>query len=92
MASPWPICKSLFLAFDVFSTQEPSPDFIHPELADCSISVQLNFGTPLSDNVETFFLGERSSTFYVNSQQKVTKNSVITFPVDKQLCSKLFSK
>ena len=70
------------LAFDLTSTQEASHDFIHPELTNCSISVELTFGTPLGDNVEILFLGERSSTFYVNSERKVTKNSVITYPVD----------
>ena len=70
------------LAFDLTSTQEASHDFIHPELTNCSISVELTFGTPLSDNVEILFLGERSSTFHVNSERKVTKNSVITYSVD----------
>ena len=70
------------LAFDLTSTQEASHDFIHPELTNCSISVELTFGTPLGDNVEILFLGERSSNFYVNSKRKVTKNSVITYPVD----------
>ena len=31
------------LAFDLASTQEASHDFIHPELTNCSISVQLTF-------------------------------------------------
>ena len=70
------------LSFDLTSTQEASRDFIHPELTNCSISVELTFGTPLGDNVEILFLGERSSTFCVNSERKVTKNLVITYPVD----------
>ena len=74
MAFPWPIMQITFLAFNVFSTQEPSPNFIHPKCADCSISEELNFEKALSDNVETLLLGERSSTFYVNSQRKVTDN------------------
>ena len=69
------------LAFDLTSTQEASHDFIHPELTNCSISVELSFGTPLGDNVEILFLGERNSTFYFNSERKVTKNSVITYLV-----------
>ena len=70
------------LAFDLTSTQEASHDFIHPELTNCSISVQLTFDGALAANVEILFLGERSSTFYVNSERKVTKNSIITYPTD----------
>ena len=51
------------LAFDLTSTQEASHDFIHPELKNCSISVQFTFDGALADNVEILFLGERSSTF-----------------------------
>ena len=70
------------LAFELTSTQEASHDFIHPKLTNCSISVQLTFDGALAPDVEFFFLGERSSTFYVNSEQKVTKNSIITYPAD----------
>ena len=61
------------LAFDLTSTKETSHDFFHPELTNCSISVQLTFDGALAANVELFFLGERSSTFYVNSERKVTE-------------------
>ena len=61
------------LAFDLTSTQEASHDFIHPELTNCSNSVQLTFDGALAANVEILFLVERSSTFYVNSERKVTK-------------------
>ena len=70
------------LAFDLTLTQETSNDFIHPELTNCSILVQLLFDGALAANVEILFLGERSSTFYVNSERKVTKNSIITYPTD----------
>ena len=46
------------LAFDLTSAQEASHDFIDPELTNCSISVELTFGTPLGDNVEILFLGD----------------------------------
>ena len=52
------------MAFDLTSTQETSHDFIHPELTNCSISVQLTFVGALATNVEILFLGERSSAFY----------------------------
>ena len=58
-------------AFDLTSTQEASHDFIHPELTNCSISVELTFGTPLGDNVEILFLGERSSTFTSTLNKKL---------------------
>ena len=57
------------LAFDLTSTQEASHGFIHPELTNCSIQVQLTFYGALAANVEILFLGERSSTFYVNGTQ-----------------------
>ena len=67
------------LVFDLTSTQEASHDFIHPELTNCSISVQLTFDGALAANKKILFLGERSSTFYLNSERKVTKNSIITY-------------
>ena len=72
------------LAFDLTSTQEDSHDFIHPELTNWSISIQLTFDGALAANVEILFLGERSLTFYFNSDCKVTKNSIITYPTDGQ--------
>ena len=70
------------LSFDLTSTQVASHAFIHPEPTNCSISVQLTFDGALAANVEILFLGESSSTFYVNSEQKVTKISIITYPTD----------
>ena len=46
------------LAFDLTSTQEASHDFIHPEITNCSILVQLTFDGALPANVELLFLGE----------------------------------
>ena len=68
------------LAFDLNSTQEASHDFIHPELTNCSISVQIAIDGALAVNEEFLFLGKTSSTFYGNSERKVAKNSVITSP------------
>ena len=56
-------CNHFILAFDLTSTQEASHDFIHPDLTNCSISVQLTVDEALAANVEILFLGERSSTF-----------------------------
>ena len=74
------------LALDLTSTQEASHDFIHPELTNCSISVQLTFDGALAANVEILFLGERSSTYYVISERKVTKTQLSpTPPMDSEI-------
>ena len=49
---------------------EASHDAIHPELTNCSVSVEHTFGTPLGDKVKISFLGGRCSTFYINSKRK----------------------
>ena len=68
------------MAFDLTSTQEASHDFIHSELTNCSISVDLTFSRALADNVEILLLGERNSTFCITSDRKVTKNALINYP------------
>ena len=62
-------------AFDLTLNQEASHDFIHPELTNCTISVELKFDAPLGKNVELFFMGERASTVYVCSDRKIAKNT-----------------
>ena len=62
------------MVFDLTSTQKATHDFIHPELTDMSISVELKFGTALTNNVEIFFLGEKSSTVYIDSAKNASKN------------------
>ena len=62
------------MVFDLTSTQEATHDFIHPELTNSSISVDLKFDTALTNNVEVFFLGEKSSTVYIDSARNVSKN------------------
>ena len=66
------------MAFDLTSTQEASHDFIHPELTNCTISVELKFDAPLGKNVELLFMGERASTFYVRSDRKIAKNTLMS--------------
>ena len=58
------------MAFDLSSTPEASHDFIHPELTNCTISEKLKFDSPLLENVELLFMGERASTVYVRSDRK----------------------
>ena len=81
------------LAFDITSTQEASHDFIDSELENCLISVQLTFDGALAAYVEILFLGERSSTFYVNSERKVTKTQFSpTPPIDSDEIRYLMGK
>ena len=54
--------KHFIMVFDLTSTQEATHDFIHPELTNFSIPVELKFDTALTNKVEVFFLGEKSST------------------------------
>ena len=65
------------IAFDLTSTQEALGDFIHSELTNCTISVELKSEAPLGKNVELLVMVERASTAYVHSDRKVAKNSLI---------------
>ena len=63
--------NNYIIAFDLTSTQEASHDFIHPEFTNCTISVDVKFNTPLAENIELLIMGERSSTVYVRSDNKI---------------------
>ena len=65
------------MVFDLTSTQQASHDFIHPELTNSSISVEMKFATALTDNIEIFIVGEKASTIYIDSNRKVSKNMPI---------------
>ena len=65
------------MAFDFTSTQEASHDFIHPELTNFTISVELKFDAPLGETVELIFMRERASTVYVRCDRKVAKNTLM---------------
>ena len=49
-----------YMVFDLTSIQEATHDFIHPELTNSSLSVELKFDAALAHNVEIFFLGGKS--------------------------------
>ena len=66
------------MALDLTSTQKALRDFIHPELTNCTISVELKFDAGLANNVELLFMGERASTVYVRSDRKIAKNTLMT--------------
>ena len=64
------------LVFDLTSTQEATHDFIHPELTNSAISIELKFDAGLTNNIEILCLGEKSSTVYIDSARNVSKNGV----------------
>ena len=64
------------MVFDLTSTQEATHDFIHPELTNSTITIELKFEKQLTDNVEIICLGEKSSTIYIDSVRKVSKNGI----------------
>ena len=54
------------MVFDLTSTQQASQDFIHPELTNCSIPVELKFSVALPNNIEIFIIGEKDNTIFVD--------------------------
>ena len=62
------------MVFDLTSTQQASHEFIHPELTNASISLELQFRVALPNNIEVFLLGEKATTVYIDSARNVTKN------------------
>ena len=62
------------LVFDLTSIQQTSHDYLSPELTNGSISFDLRFSAALTDRLALFFLGEKSSTIYIDSFRKVSKN------------------
>ena len=49
------------MAFDLTFTHEASHNFIHPELTNCTISVDIKIDSGLANNVELLFLVEKKS-------------------------------
>ena len=67
----------VFLVFNLTSTQQASHDFIHPELTNCSISIELKILAPLPNNIEIFNIGEKANTIFVDSARRVSKNHIL---------------
>ena len=65
------------LVFDLTSTHQASPDYLHPGLTSSSISISLRFDTALAQITEVLFLRETTSTRYINNSRKVSKNYYI---------------
>lgn len=65
------------MVFDLTSTLEASHEFIHPELTNSSISIDLSFGTNLPLPVEVFIIGEKASTIFIDSSRNISKKVLL---------------
>ena len=61
------------MVFDLTSTQQALHDFIHPELTNCPISIELKFSVALPSNIGIFIIGENASTIFIDSARKASK-------------------
>ena len=68
----------LIIVFDLTSTLLASHDFIHPELTNCSIFIEVKFSTALPNNIEILIIGEKASTIFVDSARRISKNHILT--------------
>ena len=66
------------MVFHLTSTQQASHDFVHPELTNCSISIELKFSVALPTNIEIFIIGKKTSTIFIDSARKVSKSLILT--------------
>ena len=72
-------CPNHFvMVFDLSSTQQVSHDFIHPELTNCSISIELKFSAALPNNIEFVIIVEKASTIFIDSARRFSKNHILT--------------
>ena len=55
------------MAFDRASTRQAYHDFIHPELTNCSISIESKFSAALATNIEFFNIREKIRTVFVDT-------------------------
>ena len=70
--------------FDLTSTQQASHDYLYPKLTNGSISIDLRFSVELTDSLELFFQGEKSSTIYIDSLRKVSENIFFNKKIDSK--------
>ena len=73
--------QHIIMCFHLTSTQQAAHDFLHPELTNCSVSLDLQFSNALTANLEIFVWGIRSSNVFITSDRKVTKNVLPTSTV-----------
>ena len=70
------------MAFDLtysggFYTGGFSGVFSRPDLTNFTFSLERTFDAPLADTVESLFMRERTSTVYVRSNKKISKDTPI---------------
>ena len=66
------------MVFELTSPQQAPHDFIHPELTNLSISIELNISAALPNNIEIIITGEKASTIFADSARTVSKNHILT--------------
>ena len=66
------------MIFDLTRTQQASHDFIHPELTNCSISIELKFSAAVPTNIKIFIIEEKASTIFIDTARRVSKNHILT--------------
>ena len=62
----------------MISTQWASQDHFCPALTNSSNSISRLFSTELTNNIELFFLGEKTSILYIDSSGTVSKNFLLS--------------
>ena len=58
---------------DLTIAQQASHDIIHPELTNCSISIELKFARRLPNNIEIFIVGEKLAQFLLTVPEEFPK-------------------
>ena len=69
-----------FMILDLTSTQQASHIFNHPELTNCTLSVELKFPTALPDNIEIINIGKKLVQFLRTKRagfQQITVNQLM---------------
>ena len=61
------------MCFDLTRAQQAAHDFLHPELTNCSVSLDLQFSNALTAKLEIFDRSIPSSNVFITSDRKVTK-------------------
>ena len=47
-------------------------------MTNCSVLIELKFSAALPSNIEIFIIGEKASTIFIDSAQRVSKNHIPT--------------
>ena len=80
--SLWITTKStFFICFDLTSTQQEAQDFLHPEITNCSISLDLQLSNALTAILEIFVWDICSANVFITADHKVKKNVLPFFTV-----------